>query len=119
MHGWRCGALGTTATLTALLVAGAWVNPALACGCGAMVAEDDVSVSRESSLVHWDGTTQTIVMGLDVETFEDEAALLLPTPAPADVELGEDVLFGELFRPGPMPDGNRGQNPVKKITFQT
>ncbi|MBB4930094.1 hypothetical protein F4561_000914 [Lipingzhangella halophila] len=104
MPGWRSRTFGTAAALLALLPAGSWVNPALACACGAMVADDDISVSRESSLVRWDGTTQRILMGLDVETFEEEAALLLPTPAPADVELGDRELFGELSAMS-RPDG--------------
>ncbi len=81
--------------LAALLLMAA--APAFACGCGAYIpAEGDASVVREQALIHWDGRTEDIVMGLSVEGRSEEAAWILPVPSRATVKLADPRLFDEL-----------------------
>ncbi|MFD4029061.1 DUF2330 domain-containing protein [Streptomyces sp. NPDC058637] len=82
----------------AALQFGSLIAPAYACGCGAMVTADDarLSVGRETSVVHWDGRTEQIVMRLTVDGDAPEAAWIMPVPHRATVELGDPGLFDEL-----------------------
>ncbi|MFE7614068.1 DUF2330 domain-containing protein [Streptomyces sp. NPDC057496] len=77
---------------------GSLIDPAYACGCGAMVPRDEsrVSVDRETSVVSWDGRTEQIVMRLTVRGDAPEAAWIMPVPHRASVELGDADLFSEL-----------------------
>ncbi|MET9918353.1 DUF2330 domain-containing protein [Streptomyces sp. NPDC006435] len=77
---------------------GSLIDPAYACGCGAMVprGENRVSVDRETSVVSWDGRTEQIVMRLTVRGDAPEAAWIMPVPHRASVELGDSDLFSEL-----------------------
>ncbi|MFF8711147.1 DUF2330 domain-containing protein [Streptomyces sp. NPDC015184] len=77
---------------------GSLIDPAYACGCGAMVPRDEsrVSVDRETSVVAWDGRTEQIVMRLTVRGDAPEAAWIMPVPHRASVELGDADLFSEL-----------------------
>ncbi|MDK0519257.1 DUF2330 domain-containing protein [Streptomyces sp. ML-6] len=77
---------------------GSLIDPAYACGCGAMVPRDEsrVSVDRETSVVAWDGRTEQIVMRLTVRGDSPEAAWIMPVPHRASVELGDPDLFSEL-----------------------
>ena len=81
-----------------LLVGLLWlVTPAEACGCGAVIArEGDANVTQERALIQWDGRTEHIVMELGVEGRSDEAAWIVPVPAPATVQLGDPDLFATL-----------------------
>ncbi|UQW99740.1 DUF2330 domain-containing protein [Streptomyces sp. RerS4] len=94
------------ALLFALLATqvGALVNPAYACGCGAMVpdASSRIGVDRETSVVRWDGRTEEIVMRFTVGGDALRAAWIMPVPGRASVELGDPALFSqlaELIRP--------------------
>ncbi|GAA2930487.1 DUF2330 domain-containing protein [Streptomyces argenteolus] len=82
----------------AALQLGSLIGPAYACGCGAMVTagETRLSVGRETSVVHWDGRTEQIVMRLTVDGDAPEAAWIMPVPHRASVELGDPGLFEEL-----------------------
>lgn len=74
------------------------VAPAYACGCGAMVPDDQrsVYVSRERSVVRWDGREEQIVMSLTVSGDARTAAWIMPVPNRATVELGDAALFDQL-----------------------
>lgn len=80
--------------------AGALVNPAHACGCGAMVPDRQsrIGVDRETSVVRWDGRTEQIVMRFTVTGDAHRAAWIMPVPGRATVELGDGKVFGELVR---------------------
>ncbi|WP_159618497.1 DUF2330 domain-containing protein [Ruania rhizosphaerae] len=73
-------------------------DPAAACGCGAAVANEgyDIAVDREEALVAWDGETEDVILQLDMLSEADEAALVIPTPAPADVGLADQAVFDAL-----------------------
>ncbi|NNN36985.1 DUF2330 domain-containing protein [Streptomyces sp. S3(2020)] len=77
---------------------GSLVAPAYACGCGALIPDTArrVGVSREVSVVRWDGSQEQIVMRLTVDGDSDRAAWVMPVPRRATVKLGDPVLFDEL-----------------------
>ncbi|WP_404961912.1 DUF2330 domain-containing protein [Streptomyces sp. 147326] len=88
------------ALFLALLVTqlGALINPAYACGCGAMVPDGQsrIGVDRETSVVRWDGRTEQIVMRFTVGGDAHRAAWIMPVPGRATVELGDGDVFGAL-----------------------
>lgn len=90
------------ALLFALLATqlGALVNPAYACGCGAMIPDGQsrIGVDRETSVVRWDGRTEQIVMRFTVGGDAHRAAWIMPVPGRATVELGDGKMFDELGR---------------------
>ncbi|WP_030848482.1 DUF2330 domain-containing protein [Streptomyces sp. NRRL F-4474] len=77
---------------------GALVNPAYACGCGAMIPDSRsrIGVDRETSVVRWDGRTEQIVMRFTVAGNAQRAAWIMPVPGRATVELGDGDMFDEL-----------------------
>ncbi len=85
------------ALVAAQLVALAW--PAYACGCGGMVVDqqDELYVEQETSAVRWDGETEEIVMSLTVGGDAAEAAWIMPVPNRAEVALGDERLFDDLW----------------------
>ncbi len=86
----------TSAGLTALAVAA----PAAACACGAPTPPEGVrvSVGQEQALVTFDGSTERIDLVLDMLADGAETGLVLPTPSPATVSLGDRELFDALDR---------------------
>ncbi|MGC4945991.1 DUF2330 domain-containing protein [Streptomyces sp. DT224] len=80
------------------LQAGSLIAPAYACGCGAMVVDQNsrMVVDQETSAVAWDGRTEQIVMQLSVRGNSRTAAWIMPVPHRATVELGDAALFSEL-----------------------
>lgn len=96
--------------LTALLcAAGALVvaPPAMACGCGGVVAEPGhrTTVDQETVLLTGNGTTETVHMQLSMKSDADDLGLLVPTPTPATVALGDPEVFSDLsyvIRPRPV-----------------
>ncbi|MFJ6479020.1 DUF2330 domain-containing protein [Streptomyces sp. NPDC091682] len=100
------------ALLCALLVTqlGALVNPAYACGCGAMIPDGQsrIGVDRETSVVRWDGRTEQIVMRFTVGGDAHRAAWIMPVPSRAAVELGDGKMFDELGRLTLPEHKNRG-----------
>ncbi|MEO6512268.1 MAG: DUF2330 domain-containing protein [Nocardioides sp.] len=84
----------------ALLVSGLLTvaAPAQACACGGVVDQPgrDTSVTSETALLVWDGTDETILLQLGTRTDAVSAGLIVPTPSPATVELGDDLVFGDL-----------------------
>ncbi|GGT26882.1 DUF2330 domain-containing protein [Streptomyces purpureus] len=79
---------------------GSLISPAYACGCGAMVTDPSTrfGVDRETSVVHWDGRTEQIVMRFTVGGNAPRAAWIMPVPSRATVELGDHRLFSDLYR---------------------
>ncbi len=70
-----------------------------ACACGGIVSHDqDARVTGEQALVATHNGTETIVMRLDLESVADNAALIVPTPAPATATQAGPALFDELAR---------------------
>lgn len=70
---------------------------ATACACGGVLSHDVTTrVADEVALVTTDGTTETVVMRLNLESTTDNAALVVPTPTPAKVDSASETLFDEL-----------------------
>lgn len=74
------------------------VAPAQACACGGVVDQPggDTSVSGETAVVVWDGTQETILLRLSTRSEAVTAGLLVPTPTPATVALGDEQVFTDL-----------------------
>nr|VTO99974.1 hypothetical protein BIN_B_03246 [Mycobacterium riyadhense] len=92
----RIGRLGVVViVLAASMVLSA---PSYACACGAAVAPDgaQATMNNEVALVHWDGTTENILMRVAMNAATDNVALVVPTPAPATVAVGDKAAFMEL-----------------------
>lgn len=88
--------LSLTVGLTALGVA----QPAGACACGAPTPPEGVrvTVGQEQALVTFDRTSERIDLVLDMLADGAETGLVLPTPTPATVSLGDSDLFDALDR---------------------
>lgn len=86
--------------MTVMLAMGLLVapGPAQACACGAFVTSEDTSVQvdREVAAISWDGQDERIVLSLSALSDSTDAALLVPTPAPAEVTLAEEGIFEAL-----------------------
>lgn len=85
-------------TAAVALAATVLAAPGYACACGAAIAPGDAqaTMNHEVALVHWDGTTETIVIQLAVDATTDNLALVVPTPMPATVAPGDKAAFLEL-----------------------
>lgn len=90
------------ARLTAVLGLAAGVllaglaGPAAACACGAYVTNDDTSVTAELAAIKWDGTTEELVVSMQVSGSSADAAWIMPVPAQAELSLSDIALFEEL-----------------------
>lgn len=83
--------------LTVLLAVAFAAQPAEACGCGIYVPrEGNAQVSQERAVIRWDGTREDVIMSLGVLGSSHEAAVILPVPAQAQVQLGNAKIFAEL-----------------------
>jgi len=67
--------------------------PAYACACGAFAPpnglEGPIAMNSEASIITLTGGQETIEMRLGVDTLTKETGLILPTPTPAQVTLGD------------------------------
>lgn len=94
------GRVVALALAVVLLTASALLAPGLArayAGGGLVTAPDSqAEVSGEVAAISWDGNTQRTVLSLNVASQATETGLLLPTPAPAKVELADPEVFTEL-----------------------
>jgi len=75
--------------------------PAHACACGAPapVADDpngDVLIDHEYAIISLHGDQEQVDMRLSLQTMADESGLIMPTPAPATVSLGDATAFDDL-----------------------
>ena len=72
--------------------------PAQACACGGLVDQPggNTSVSSERAVLVWDGTSETILLRLSTSSEAVNAGLIVPTPTPATVELGDEQVFTDL-----------------------
>ena len=92
--------------LATVVVALVWISmatmalaaPSHACACGAVVAPPNgqATMNHEVALVHWDGSTENIVMQLALNASTDNVALVVPTPTPATVMAADKATFVEL-----------------------
>jgi hypothetical protein len=82
-----------------LLMAAAIVlvpRPAAACACGAVISNSTAAVSGETSLITWDGSTETIDMVLLLQGSAADAAWIMPVPPGTVASLGDRAVFGKL-----------------------
>lgn len=81
-------------TLGGLLLA----EPAQACACGGAVSAEgeQLTVDREVAALAFDGSTEDIVMQLDMTADADDAAVIVPTPSAPDVQLADEGFFADL-----------------------
>ncbi|MFI5706764.1 DUF2330 domain-containing protein [Kribbella sp. NPDC051620] len=81
-----------------LALLGVGVSPAWACACGGYLpdAESRARVFGENALVRYDGGQEEIVLSMSVQGQSKKAAWIMPVPAAAKVELGDNDLFYRL-----------------------
>jgi len=75
--------------------------PAVACACGApapVMADPngDVRIGQEYAVISHQGTKEQVDMRLAMETLARDSGLIMPTPAPATVSLGDASVFETL-----------------------
>ncbi|WAC91907.1 DUF2330 domain-containing protein [Mycobacterium sp. Aquia_213] len=92
-----CG-LGLVAVVLATLANVAMAAPGHACACGAIVPPvgGQAAMNHEVALLHWNGSSETIVMQLALNADTNNVALVVPTPTPATVTEGDKATFAEL-----------------------
>lgn len=76
----------------------ALATPGYACACGAVVGPSGskAAMNHEVALLHWNGSSETILMQLALNASTDNVALVVPTPTPATVAAGTKATFTEL-----------------------
>ncbi|MEV6415974.1 DUF2330 domain-containing protein [Kribbella sp. NPDC051718] len=86
------------AGVVGLALLGGGVAPAWACACGGYLpdAESRARVFGENALVRYDGGQEEIVLSMSVQGQSKKAAWIMPVPASAKVELGDNDLFYRL-----------------------
>ncbi|WP_017591862.1 DUF2330 domain-containing protein [Nocardiopsis potens] len=97
--GYRRWAARAAVAAAAALVGGLGLPAATgswACACGALLSEAEVA--DEAAVVRVGDGEQSVLMRLGLSGTAPEAALVLPTPAPAEVSLGESGVFADLDR---------------------
>ncbi|WP_433159147.1 DUF2330 domain-containing protein [Kribbella sp. CA-247076] len=95
MRFWR-----VVAGVLALGFVAAGVTPAWACACGGYLP-DAASRARaygENALVRYADGTEQLTLSMAINGSSKKAAWIMPVPAAAKVELGEDGLFSRLER---------------------
>ncbi|SPF68519.1 Protein of unknown function DUF2330 [Propionibacterium ruminifibrarum] len=80
------------AVLVLLLSGALWFapRPAVACACGAVVADpgSDSSIGGETSVLSWDGSRETITMVMTMTSSAQDVAWIMPAPAGTTIGLG-------------------------------
>ena len=76
-------------------------SPAMACACGAPapVADDpngDVMINQEFAIISSQSTSEQVDMRLSIDSLARDSGLIMPTPSPADVSLGDASAFEAL-----------------------
>lgn len=92
-----CG-LGLVVVILATLANVVMAAPGYACACGAIVPPvgGQAAMNHEVALLHWDGSSETILMQLALNADTNNVALVVPTPTPATVTEGDKATFAEL-----------------------
>jgi len=88
--------LSRLALILAILLPALLAQPAQACGCGGYVGDGDGYVTQEQVLLRWDGQTEQVLMSLGVLGSSTAAAVILPVPNQATVDLGDSKVWDEL-----------------------
>lgn len=90
--------LRLSSVLIVLAASMALAPASYACACGAAIPPvgGEATLNREVAVVHWDGTTETMLMQLAMNASSDNVALVVPTPTPATVAMGDKAAFTEL-----------------------
>lgn len=88
--------LAAVAFLVLALLGAGLVGPASACACGAYITNTGTSVNGEQAALKWNGTTEDLIVSMDVVGSSPDAAWLMPLPAQAEVSLADSALFEEL-----------------------
>jgi hypothetical protein len=57
---------------------------------------EDVAASAEHAVLSFDGSTERVLLSMSTLASTTDAALLIPTPAPAEAALAETTVFDEL-----------------------
>lgn len=57
---------------------------------------EDVAASAEYAVLSWDGEQERVLLSMDALASSSDAALLIPTPTPAEAALAETEVFAEL-----------------------
>jgi hypothetical protein len=98
-----CSSLRAVARRTAVLLgslallAGPTVAaPAAACACGALLSNSGLTVDRETAAILWDGTTEDLVVSMNVLGSAPDAGWLMPVPGQAEVSVSDIGLLDEL-----------------------
>lgn len=86
------------AVVSALLAATAAVAPASACTCGAIAPAPGaaVDVTSETAILSYADGVENIQLSLGVDSVIANAGLIIPTPSPATVAVGDEALFESL-----------------------
>lgn len=85
--------------LVALVQAMAVATPAQACACGAIEQLDTgqrITIDGETALVRHDGSTEDILLSFGMRSSSESAALILPLPAKAELDLADVDTFDRL-----------------------
>lgn len=99
MVGTRTARVLAVGLLVVLVQAVAIASPAQACACGAieqLETGEQIDISGETALVRHDGETEDILLSFGMRSASDSAALILPLPAQAELDLGDVDTFDEL-----------------------
>ena len=85
--------------LVALVQALTVATPALACACGALepsIEDSALVVDGETALVRHDGSTEDMLLSFGLGSDPSSAALILPLPAKAELDLADADTFETL-----------------------
>ncbi len=86
--------------LVALVQAMPVATPAHACACGAIEQLDTgqrITIDGETALVRHDGRTEDILLSFGMHSTSESAALILPLPAKAELDLADVDTFDRLL----------------------
>lgn len=92
--------MGLVVVILATLANVVMAAPGYACACGAIIPPvgGQAAMNHEVALLHWNGSSETILMQLALNADTDNVALVVPTPTPATVTEGYRATFAELDR---------------------
>lgn len=88
--------VATVLSLVGAVLVGGLAGSASACACGAYVTNEQTSVTAERAALKWDGTTEDLVVSMQVDGSSADAAWIMPVPAQAELSLADIALFDEL-----------------------